>query len=44
MRAPDAVVANRRSAVRHWGNEINIRPRDAVVNRVVSLIRSSAIA
>ena len=44
MRAPDAVVANRRSAVRHWRNEPNIRLRDVVVNIVVSLIRSPTIA
>ena len=44
MRAPEAIVANRRSAVRHWRNEVNIRPRDVVVNSVVRLIRSPTIA
>jgi len=36
MRAPDAVVANRRSAERHWGDEFTIRPREVRVNIVVN--------
>ena len=36
MRAPDAVVANRRSAGRHWSNDATIRLRDARVNIVVN--------
>jgi hypothetical protein len=35
MRALEAMVANQRSAVRHWRDNFKLRPREAVVNRRV---------
>lgn len=35
MRALEAMVANQRSAIRHWRDDLTLRPRETVVNRRV---------